>query len=133
MRCSKFVSVIILVINEASLPDSDKLLTMAVFLRRALLLLMALVLVPEISASNYKEEPEVGLYGEDVPDSYETNERFNRQIHSMINAYRDDMLNERMVIETNSLVDTKYKAWKRNADLINSLLALPKGLNDAGR
>ncbi|XP_026742800.1 uncharacterized protein LOC113504606 isoform X2 [Trichoplusia ni] len=106
---------------------------MAVFLRRALLLLMALVLVPEISASNYKEEPEVGLYGEDVPDSYETNERFNRQIHSMINAYRDDMLNERMVIETNSLVDTKYKAWKRNADLINSLLALPKGLNDAGR
>lgn len=51
---------------------------MAVFLRRALFLLMALVLVPEISASNYNEEPEVGLYGEDVPDSYETNERVKK-------------------------------------------------------
>ncbi|KAG7307233.1 hypothetical protein JYU34_007390 [Plutella xylostella] len=26
-----------------------------------------------------------------------------------------------------------YRAWKRNADLINSLLTLPKGMNDAGR
>lgn len=59
--------------------------------------------------------------------------QYIRHIHSMVNAYRDDVLGRRMVIETNSLVDTKYKTWKRNGDLINSLLALPKGMNDAGR
>lgn len=48
---------------------------MVIFLRRAVFLLMALVLVPELLASNYNDEPEVGLYGEDVPDAYETNER----------------------------------------------------------
>lgn len=56
----------------------------------------------------------------------------------MFNAYRGEVgdNNEdkrRLVIATNALVDTKFKAWKRNADVINSLLALPKGMIDAGR
>lgn len=52
----------------------------------------------------------------------------------MVNAYsnRGDGAG-RLVIETNALIDTKYRTWKRNADLINSLLALPKGMNEAGR
>nr|BAD80753.1 Pigment-dispersing factor [Bombyx mori] len=43
------------------------------------------------------------------------------------------MLGENFIIETKALIDTKYRTWKRNADLINSLLALPKDMNDAGR
>lgn len=54
-------------------------------------------------------------------------------MHSMINAYRGDKMGGRFVIETNALINTKYRNWKRNADLINSLLALPKGMDDAGR
>lgn len=50
-----------------------------------------------------------------------------------MNAYKADLPSERMVIETNAPKNTKYKTWKRNADLINSILALPKGMNDAGR
>ncbi|CAH2074072.1 unnamed protein product, partial [Iphiclides podalirius] len=63
-----------------------------------------------------------------------TNEQYIRHIHSMINAYnkRGDS-NGRYLIETNALIDTKYRTWKRNADLINSLLALPKGMSEAGR
>nr|QMS43298.1 pigment dispersing factor [Grapholita molesta] len=61
-----------------------------------------------------------------------TDEEYIRHIHSMINAYRGDV-GGRLIIETNALIDTKYRTWKRNADMINSLLALPKGLNDAGR
>lgn len=39
----------------------------------------------------------------------------------------------RAMVDTNALGETKFKTWKRNADLINSLLALPKGMNEAGR
>lgn len=39
----------------------------------------------------------------------------------------------RLIIESNSQIETRLRTWKRNADLINSLLALPKGMNDAGR
>ncbi|KAJ8725594.1 hypothetical protein PYW08_003777 [Mythimna loreyi] len=97
---------------------------------------MALVLTCEVFASEYVDEPEIESYGDEelaeiIP--YVENDKYIRHIHSMINAYRDDVLDRRMVIETNSLVDTKYKTWKRNGDLINSLLALPKGMNDAGR
>lgn len=59
--------------------------------------------------------------------------QYIRHISSIMNAYRSDMMGGRLIIETNSLIDTKYKTWKRSADLINSLLALPKGMNDAGR
>lgn len=49
----------------------------------------------------------------------------------MFNEYRED--SEEVVSETNDLVDTKYKIWKRNGDLINSLLALPMDMDAAGR
>lgn len=58
--------------------------------------------------------------------------QYIRHIHSMFNTYRGDA-GGRLVIETNALIDTKFRTWKRNADVINSLLGLPKGLNDAGR
>ncbi|RVE43438.1 hypothetical protein evm_011889 [Chilo suppressalis] len=67
---------------------------------------------------------------EELP--YGTDNEYTRRIHAMIDAYRGGATG-RMVIETNALVNTKYRTWKRNADLINSLLALPKGMNDAGR
>lgn len=50
-----------------------------------------------------------------------------------MNAYRSDVKGGRLIIEMNSQIDTRYKTWKRNADLVNSLLALPKGMHDAGR
>lgn len=58
--------------------------------------------------------------------------QYIKKIHSMIDAYRGEK-SGRTVIETNAHINTKYRTWKRNADLINSLLALPKGMNDAGR
>lgn len=104
--------------------------------RRVVFLFMTLVITNEVFANDYAVEPDLESYGEEdlaemIPSM--ENDKYIRHIHSMINAYRDDILGRRMVIETNALVDTKYKTWKRNGDLINSLLALPKGMNDAGR
>ncbi|XP_013186514.1 argininosuccinate lyase [Amyelois transitella] len=63
---------------------------------------------------------------------YIANKENIQQIHSMIDAYKGEIEGQ-MIIETNEMIDTKYRTWKRNADLINSLLTLPKGMNDAGR
>lgn len=64
--------------------------------------------------------------------------QYVRHIYSMFDAYRREVGastkdGARLVIETNALIDTKFKTWKRNADIINSLLALPQGMNNAGR
>nr|XP_026494826.1 uncharacterized protein LOC113399798 [Vanessa tameamea] len=60
------------------------------------------------------------------------NKEYVRHIHSMIDAYNGG-INGKILIETNALIDTKYQTIKRNGDLINSLLGLPKGLIEAGR
>ncbi|XP_075970082.1 pigment-dispersing factor [Anticarsia gemmatalis] len=98
--------------------------------------LVALMFVSEAFTRDSIINPDIEPYTEEelaelVP--YLTNDEYIRQVHSMIDAHKADVLGGRMVIETNALIDTKYKTWKRNADLINSILALPKGMNDAGR
>ncbi|CAB3236414.1 unnamed protein product [Arctia plantaginis] len=98
-------------------------------------LLLALTFVCRVSSSEYNVNPDLRTLSEEeltelVP--YMAKE-YMRHIHSLMNAQKADMASKRMVTETNALIDTKYKTWKRNADLINSILALPKGMNDAGR
>ncbi|KAI8435068.1 hypothetical protein MSG28_003477 [Choristoneura fumiferana] len=99
---------------------------MAAVAWRASTLLVTLMLVSGLSddfQSNYEAF---------TVEPYLADEEYIRHIHSMFNAYRGDV-GGRLVIETNALIDTKFRTWKRNADVINSLLGLPKGLNDAGR
>ncbi|CAG9783691.1 unnamed protein product [Diatraea saccharalis] len=69
---------------------------------------------------------------QELPEDTHPDDEYVRRIHSMIDSYRSS-INGRMVIESNALINTKYRIWKRNADLINSLLALPKDMNDVGR
>nr|QDK59916.1 pigment dispersing factor [Cydia pomonella] len=90
-------------------------------------LLVTLVLVFGVAEHNFRQN-----HRPLSVEPYITDEEYIRHIHSMIDAYRGD-IGGRFIIETNALIDTKYRTWKRNADMINSLLALPKGLNDAGR
>ncbi|CAG4981260.1 unnamed protein product [Parnassius apollo] len=107
---------------------------------RAIIFVILMNFLPEISVYKLKSDmyeyygPYIG--NKETPEifPYVTDEQYVRRIHSMVNAYnnRGD-LNGGLVIETNALIDTKYRTWKRNADLINSLLALPKDMNDAGR
>ncbi|XP_049867314.1 uncharacterized protein LOC126367699 [Pectinophora gossypiella] len=106
---------------------------------RSISFLLALSLVLEISAQRYDTKykydpytmdnniPKIRLF--DTPD-----EEYTKHVHSLFDAYRGDY-SDRMVVETetDTLIGTTYRTWKRNADLINSLLALPKGMNDAGR
>ncbi|CAK1581977.1 unnamed protein product [Parnassius mnemosyne] len=105
---------------------------------RAIIFVILMNFLPEISVHTLKSDVYYGPYigNKETPEifRYVTDEQYVRRIHSMVNAYsnRGD-LRGRLVIETNALIDTKYRTWKRNADLINSLLALPKGMNDAGR
>ncbi|XP_041976859.1 pigment-dispersing hormone peptides-like [Aricia agestis] len=49
---------------------------------------------------------------------------------AMIDEYRGEQNN---ILDDDPTFDARYRTWKRNADLINSLLALPKGMSDAGR
>ncbi|KPJ15047.1 hypothetical protein RR48_09074 [Papilio machaon] len=93
---------------------------------RTLAYVMIVALLPQVSLYNIKTDVNF--------TPYLVNKEYVRHIHSMVNAYsnRGDGAG-RLVIETNALIDTKYRTWKRNADLINSLLALPKGMNEAGR
>ncbi|XP_026758132.3 uncharacterized protein LOC113517609 [Galleria mellonella] len=88
--------------------------------------LMLLMFLCQVSVHEFKTN-NLGGYVGDIADK-----EYIHHVHSMIDAYRGDV-GGRLVIETNALIDTKYRTWKRNADLINSILALPKGMNDAGR
>ncbi|XP_013182081.1 PREDICTED: uncharacterized protein LOC106128310 isoform X1 [Papilio xuthus] len=105
---------------------------------RTLAYVMLVALLPQVSLYNIKTDVNFTPYlvNKEVFDTlpYFIYEQYVRHIHSMVNAYsnRGNGVG-RLVIETNALIDTKYRTWKRNADLINSLLALPKGMNEAGR
>nr|AGH25566.1 pigment dispersing factor [Helicoverpa armigera]WGD18939.1 pigment dispersing factor [Helicoverpa armigera] len=104
--------------------------------QRAVFLFLALILTCEAFSNDFAAEHDMESYDEEelsqiIP--YVENDKYIRHVHLMINAYEDDVARRRIVSETNALVDTKYKTYKRNGDLINSILALPKGLNDAGR
>ncbi|XP_068630004.1 uncharacterized protein Pdf [Battus philenor] len=96
---------------------------------------MIFTFLPEASVYNFKANAHFDpkfFDKEIIP--YVTDEQYVRHIHSMVNAYSNQGdKGGRLVVETNALIDTKYHAWKRNVDLINSLLALPKGMNEAGR
>ncbi|KAJ0180477.1 hypothetical protein K1T71_003881 [Dendrolimus kikuchii] len=108
---------------------------MKVRLFRMTTVLLVLALLSDVSAYDVDNDLGPNILYRNMPKlvPYVADEEYIRHIHSMINAYRGDRLGGKLVIETNALIDTKYRTWKRNADLINSLLALPKGMNDAGR
>ncbi|XP_028160854.1 uncharacterized protein LOC114353182 [Ostrinia furnacalis] len=90
--------------------------------------LAAEVPLPEVN--DYDYETVLNEIPELLP--YIANKEYLKKMHSLMNDNRGEK-NDRTLIETNALINTKYRTWKRNADLINSLLALPKGMNDAGR
>nr|XP_021202728.1 pigment-dispersing factor isoform X1 [Bombyx mori]XP_021202729.1 pigment-dispersing factor isoform X1 [Bombyx mori]XP_021202731.1 pigment-dispersing factor isoform X1 [Bombyx mori] len=102
---------------------------------KSVTLLFFLFLMEASTYSVANSEAKIKLNRKVSESSYGSDEQYIRQIHSLVNAYREDnsMLGENFIIETKALIDTKYRTWKRNADLINSLLALPKDMNDAGR
>nr|XP_053625374.1 uncharacterized protein LOC128683608 [Plodia interpunctella] len=95
---------------------------------------VALMLFFEVSSLEYPTLYNNGrTWNKNYPNmQYIPDKEYIQHIHSLIDAYKGEIAAQ-MVIETNEMVDTKYRTWKRNADLINSLLALPKGMNDAGR
>ncbi|XP_059054252.1 uncharacterized protein LOC131848423 [Achroia grisella] len=94
--------------------------------RYATTVLVLIVFVCQVSVHEFKAI-NFGQYVED----YLENE-YIHHIRSMIDAYRED-IGARLFAETNPSINTKYRTWKRNADLINSILALPRDMNDAGR
>ncbi|KAG6449512.1 hypothetical protein O3G_MSEX006110 [Manduca sexta] len=94
-------------------------------------LLISVVLLTQVSIISTIEEDYESNVEPDI--LYLTNEELIRQIHSIMKAYKENTHGDQFYIETNALVNTKFRAWKRNADLINALLALPKGMTEAGR
>ncbi|XP_026329228.1 uncharacterized protein LOC113237143 [Hyposmocoma kahamanoa] len=102
---------------------------------------MAFVLISEVSVRNYDTYSKFNNKQGDFPAANSpVAKEYVRHIHSLFDVYRkgvgantNEVNGARVVIETNTLFDTKFKAWKRNADIINSLLALPQGMNNAGR
>ncbi|CAH0720772.1 unnamed protein product, partial [Brenthis ino] len=67
-----------------------------------------------------------------IPNLSKSDKEYIQNIYSMINAYKRNM-DSKIFVETRKLINTKYQTWKRNGDLINSLLTLPKDMMDAGR
>ncbi|CAH2086542.1 unnamed protein product [Euphydryas editha] len=95
--------------------------------------MLVVIFIPIILANKrnfVSDEPLLNSLDQRKVSNLPINE-YIRQVHSMIDRYNDD-LNEKLW-ERNALIDTKYQTLKRNGDFINSLLSLPKGLNDAGR
>ncbi|KAI5633058.1 pigment-dispersing hormone (PDH) domain-containing protein [Phthorimaea operculella] len=109
-------------------------------MRRGITALFALALLTDLIVfgngqdAEYIESNDNGLPSSE-PEDYTAVavEEYIRRIHSMFDVRRGRSGRAGPVFQTDELIDTKYHMWKRNADLINSILALPKGMNDAGR
>ncbi|KAJ2952796.1 hypothetical protein O0L34_g7155 [Tuta absoluta] len=104
---------------------------------RGITVLFALALLSEVILFGNGHNNESNELPSSEPEDYTAVavEEYIRRIHSMFEVGRGRAAGRGSgpVFQTDELIDTKYHMWKRNADLINSILALPKGMNDAGR
>ncbi|KAL4703009.1 hypothetical protein ACJJTC_009995 [Scirpophaga incertulas] len=97
-----------------------------------ILLLILSATIPKVSPGKLKDYDYEFLSNE-VPDiiSISPDDDNLHKINSDIDE--DEETNDAIMIDTNTLIGIKYRPWKRNVDLINSILTLPKHMNEAGR